>query len=401
MARGPATFLVSLAAFIAVGFTALATFNWIVDPYGITGALRIDRFNVEKPARFANGGRATRAYVLASEPFDVLLFGSSRTMVGLDPESVHFQGQRVFNAGVPGTNMFETARIIDFALARQAPSRIVIGLDFLMFSTARETSGDFALSGFAGLPRWQVYGRSLVSFNGLSDSITTVEANFAGARSGQLASGHVDRRIDMPESYNWRRTIERTLRGNFLTPPDTYGAYQYDPARVDALSGAVAQACARGIETDIFITPIHAWQLETIALLGLWDAFEQWERDLTIAVATHSCAHLWDFAGYSTITTEPVPADGVTTMSGYFETSHFFPWVGDAILARMAGEGTDGFGVALTPDGIETHLAALRAAREIYEAHHEEDMAALRELVAETEEEREARRQVFIGRPPN
>lgn len=394
----PSRFLISLAGLLLLGFAAMAAFNAVVDPYGMVGTRPTPGFNAEKPARFENGGRATRAFVLASEPFDVLLFGSSRTMVGLDPSSEAFADARVFNAGLAGTNMVETARVIEFALAHQEPERIVIGVDLLMFSSARETSGDFAQSGFAGVPQWQVLARSLVSYTALSDSLETVHANMEGERSPHLANGHVDRRIGLPIDYNVRRTIERTLRGNFLTPPETYGAFQYDPERIAALSDAVARACARGIDVDVFVTPIHAWQLETIALLGLWDVFEQWQRDLTRSIFPHDCAHLWDFAGYSSITTEPVASNGPATMRGYFETSHFLPWVGDAILTRMAGGGSEDFGVELSPANIEAHIAELRAARAAYEESHAEDLAALQRLIDETEEERNARRQLVTGR---
>lgn len=179
-----------------------------------------------------------------------------------------------------------------------------------------------------------------------------------------------------------------------MTRADTYGGMAYDAVRLEDLSTIAQLACERGIDIDVFITPIHAWQLEVIEIMGLQDDFENWKRGVVGALETHPCAELWDFTGYSDITTEPVPGDGQSAMVGYFETSHFTADVGDAVLQRMAGEGDAQFGVQLTPQLVEQHLAQLERRRVAYRAAHEDDMAVLRRMVEETMAEREANRQL-------
>lgn len=155
----PAKYLTIVALALVVMALVLVGLNWFANPYGITGTPNIEGVNAEKPRRFAHGGRVTRSFLLRSGRFDTVLLGSSRVMVGLDPESPAFDGASVFNAALPGTNIRETVQVTEYAVTTQQLDRIVLGIDFLMFSDAREHSGDFLESGFAGFPAWQAYGR--------------------------------------------------------------------------------------------------------------------------------------------------------------------------------------------------------------------------------------------------
>ena len=76
----------------------------------------------------------------------------------------------------------------------------------------------------------------------------------------------------------------------------------------------------------------------------------------------------WDFSGIDQYTAEPVPQPGDvdSLMQWYHESSHYHVDLGDRILDKIFDysspnrEPADDFGVALTPDNIETHLSMVR-----------------------------------------
>jgi hypothetical protein len=95
---------------------------------------------------------------------------------------------------------------------------------------------------------------------------------------------------------------------------------------------------------------------------------------------------LYDFAGYNSITTEPIPqASGRTEMANYWEPSHYRDRVGRMILARMFGGGAapEDFGVELAPAMLDGHLQALRSAREQYHREHPLETAWARAIARE------------------
>jgi hypothetical protein len=96
---------------------------------------------------------------------------------------------------------------------------------------------------------------------------------------------------------------------------------------------------------------------------------------------------LWDFSGYSSITTEPLPPPGSRReMNYYWDSSHFKQEVGDWVLDRLfhsqGGVPAD-FGVELTADNIDDVLARIRADRARYRRWHPADVAAIRAVVAD------------------
>ena len=138
----------------------------------------------------------------------------------------------------------------------------------------------------------------------------------------------------------------------------------------------------------LFITPSHARQWETLAAAGLWAEWEDWKRHLLdISLAAGDDMQLWDFSGYSQISTEPVPAEGSKTiMQGYTDSAHFTPAVGTQVLARLDGAATpEDFGVKLGIDNLEIHLSRLRHAHTLYRATHPADIDVIRAVAAEVD----------------
>jgi len=97
---------------------------------------------------------------------------------------------------------------------------------------------------------------------------------------------------------------------------------------------------------------------------------------------------LWDFSGYSSVTTEALPELGSRAEMGfYWDSSHFKDVVGDLVLDRLFGLShprrtvPPDFGVRLTPATIEPALARLRADQLAYRRNNPQDAAWIRSLV--------------------
>jgi hypothetical protein len=150
-----------------------------------------------------------------------------------------------------------------------------------------------------------------------------------------------------------------------------------------------------GVDLRIYTTPAHARNMEITVATGAWPAIETGKRKLVALLAEDAARHpgkqpfpFFDFADYSTITTETLPPiASKAEMRNYWDSSHFKESVGDLVLDRLFGVAAPGpgipedFGVKLDSSNIEDHLQAVRGRQEAYRATHIEDVMAIRKMV--------------------
>src|SRR4029453_1997886 len=98
-------------------------------------------------------------------------------------------------------------------------------------------------------------------------------------------------------------------------------------------------------------------ELELIRRRGVWDAFEQWKRDLLADAGPY-----WDFSGFNAVAQDE---------SLFADLMHLQPAAGHVILRQLLGRGCErcgpgaerirAAGVWVDAASIETHLAESRA----------------------------------------
>lgn len=396
---------------LLAGELGLAGFNLVVDPYGINHLATLPGLNVEKTQRLYGGGRIERSLRLWLEDYETIILGSSRAQVGLDPASRVLAPIRAYNASLAGTSMAELYNVGRFVLDHERPKRIIIGLDFIMFSDDRERgNGDFESSGLAGDPMPLVFARSLVGVPALLASLRTVRDNLNGLRALTQASGFSVSTGRRSSSYEHRPVFDAVLK-KLLTDSDTFGDYDYDTTRLAKLKALLVLFARAKIEVHLFVSPVHAWNAEAVDMVGLNPVLERWLRSLTEIVAEVNreatpayFINLWDFSDYNSITSEAVPgADGADDhMAGYWDVSHYKANVGDRVVARMLGPAAGpavippDFGKRLTPTTLEAVLGSRREGRSAYRQRHAADVANVAGLVATTEVARK-RAQEMVG----
>ena len=376
-----------VAAAALVAFVAAGGFVALVDPYGVTGLVKVSRINLEKTQRMDGGGRVERSLRLWLADHETLILGGARARVGLDPAGPMLAELKAYNAAMPAATMNEIYALGRFALAHERAKRVILALSFSMFEADRTTSGDFEGSGLDGHWMPTVYARSLLTPSAVFDALHTVYDNLQGRQAWDRADGF--HRMPVGPDYDYRKAFRDILAEEYLVRPWHYADFDYDPGRIRLLADLLRRFAAADVETHLFVSPVHARQLEAIAATGLYHVYERWLRDLTTAVAeanasiaTDQPITLWDFSGYNSVTTEDVPDPGDLErwMTWYWDSAHYTSWAGDLVLARMLG--TKGaaivppadFGVRLDRTTIDAALAAKRVARTVYASRHPEEV---------------------------
>lgn len=149
--------------------------------------------------------------------------------------------------------------------------------------------------------------------------------------------------------------------------PDT-GMSGFDPFRF-----MIRRAYEKGTDLRLFMTPLHSSVRQLFADIGLAERYEFWQKELVrindeeAARALRKPFPLWDFSDASSVTGEIVPErTDRTPMRWFWEFSHYRHAAGELVLDRVLGVDRSGplpadFGVRLTGDNINAHLAHSRA----------------------------------------
>jgi hypothetical protein len=128
---------------------------------------------------------------------------------------------------------------------------------------------------------------------------------------------------------------------------------------------------------------------------GLWPTYEAWKRDITGIVEEEGRRlgrpplPLWDFSGFNSVTSETIPAYGVTSpqMRYWWEPSHYQSLVGAMMLDRILGHVEFGrdvpgdFGVRLDSATIDGIIDQTRRGALAYAAAHPDEIGIVTEAV--------------------
>lgn len=361
---------------VSVGLVlgGVGTANVLADPSGVWAPLGLDAL---EPDRMAPS-RTTRGEQLRQGDWQVLLLGTSRILLGISPEDPAFGDRRVLNAGLKGTNLYELRHLLDYAMATNELEEVFLFLDFHAFSGALRTAGDFDASRLNPAKREVDYRlEKLFGMRSLRESIT-------------VAKRHWRDRPTAEDKNARRRQIFDAMLEDFATNPTLFGGFRGVASRVEILEDMLAANRAAGIRTTIVILPVHATFLETIRVTGLWDAFEQWKRDVVRTAresqeGTGASVPVWDFTDYDAFSTEAFDAtpEAIAPLRWFRDPSHINRDLGDRVLARIAGEAraTDEIGVRLDETDLDRHLARVRANRDRYATENPREVAWVESLV--------------------
>lgn len=377
----------------------VAGFNGLVDPYKLWHVLEIKGFNSDKTELMSHE-RIFKIVGVAHQPGSIAILGTSRSRSGLDSKHPALQ-LRGKNLAIGNQPYRETRLLFEHQLDRGLVKNFVIGLDFYVANSKLLYPADFDTENYAASRPWQL----LFSTSTFTDAFITVVKNNPLVSKGESSQAlGLDGDARIRKASNTRKSMAKNeryyLSDRYAPPPSCafhFLATQSDLSPLDEIRAIFKRAYSDHIALKLLISPSHARQWETLANAGLWNKWEAWKRQL-VAMNETEARHagqppfpLWDFSGYNSISTETVPPlnDTQTLMRWYFDSSHYTPAAGDLVLDRIfnfkSPERTvpEGFGVLLTAQSIEAHLARIRVDRVRYRQTHPEDVAEIETLASE------------------
>jgi hypothetical protein len=345
-----------------LGLTLLAllfilAFNRLIDPQSYFSSPKIEGLNLYKPE--IHSERA----ILHSKP-KVIILGSSRAEVGLDPLDPSWNQSSVFNLASGGTNIFDSYHYLKHANQHSKVETVYLMVDFFMFNDSRkpyfEQDYDFLDSIQLNEPFFNSKTiSSLISFQTLKDSFITL-SNQNPASSAQTKYGG---RFDItPSTYSKLKSVE----GSFFKVHYRNFSHQN---MLQGFEKIVDFAYLNNIELVIGISPMHSRLLEVVVVSDIWDEFEDWKKRLSKILDSQSKQHLkpnfllFDFADYNKFSTEEAPSKkNHREMRWFIESSHYNYKLGSLVIQRMSNKNieTTEFGNIIDVNNIDAHLRNVR-----------------------------------------
>lgn len=372
--------------------------NWLIDPYEIYDSPSIDIFNTHKPA-IAPNERIYKTLGLAEKKSEIIFLGTSRTDIGLDPKHPAFSGKKVLNLGI-SSQPYEESRLLFEKFSDNADlETVVIGVDFFAANTYLKAPANFTIDDYSAFRKLKL----ATTISTLKDSIKTALGRNEGDGNRWTKEG---RRIysDMPIVIGgnrefFHRNVKSYTANTYLPEPQCAFAFTDNSGStpLNNVRQILAKAYRENLDLRLFISPSHAWQWETVAAAGLWEQWEEWKRKLIelnegeAAKAGKPPFPLWDFTGYNSITNETIPPlnDVTVFMKNYYDASHYTPEIGNLVLDRVfdfhdpSRKIPNDFGVRISSENIENHLARIRKEQSAYRSSHPDDISEIEKLSEE------------------
>lgn len=405
------SFLRIVAQGTVLGLLLVLLINYLVNPYSIYNAPRFDGINNNKPLLFKYL-RLTKAYAVEHKKPNALIIGSSRAEHGLNPEHPALKQYNAFNLALTGASIYENLRYLQHANAINSLKKVVLAVDLFQFNAYRPSAADFTeqrlRADYQGNARKvSVFTdnlATLVSVDATVDSIKTLlqqdnndnvilangqvmqpDKNALIMRSGGRHEAALHSELNYISHLYFPRPFRKFA---FINADKSSNSFTY-------FNKILSYCHKHKIKLYLFISPVHARQLELIYSAGIWQQFEQWKRlmvrhnEEVAKQHQQSVFPLWDFSGFSSYTTEPVPklGDKVNMMRWYWESSHYRTELGNLVLDIVLDYNdpshsiADNFGVKITSKNIATHLRYIREGRKNYERKYSEETAEIRLLV--------------------
>ena len=301
-----------------------------------------------------------------------------------------------------GSTAYLLWRNYQHAKASGPVKKVLLMLDFYMFNVYREqhpTTGymstyeerlavtpEFKKNRGRPVRLFQDTLTSLISFEMLYESWNTVLAQSKIAKEELYKATLTPTGfwINDPPPRQTQRWLFRYVEKQYMTitwfpAPEKKFAMRRDDGSSNLvyLQMILDDAYREGIDLRMAFMPFHARLAEAMRAVDIWDDFEVWKKDVVQLIedeaikAGKPAYPVWDFTGYNTITTEPVPPvkDKTTRMRWHLDATHVTRATGDLmqnILLGTDGERYEDFGRKVDSSNIDYYIERTRRDRERY-----------------------------------
>lgn len=317
--------------------------NYCVDPVGIYG----NNIGNPRPAATSYLRLHKREAVKRLKP-DVVIIGTSRSDIGLDPKPEFFPGRRPYNMALSASLIHEQRLMLEFAQAVSPLKEAIIALDFIAFNARKLENKQFEpekLSPEALSPL-----RSFFDTYGTIVSLDTLIAANKHRRyvrrldrySYPQPNGH---KVNNGDVYDIAQNgVSHKFRLSPLSMAAMAEEFSFDYAdgtSVFQQLAAMLEFCrARNIKATLLLSPVHETHLRQLEGAGKGELVKEWKRRVAEVVRADGARHgvkpyaLWDFAYPNSLTREPVSEKG---MKWFWDSGHYKAALGDIVLAKVLG----------------------------------------------------------------
>src|SRR5262249_26923184 len=313
-------YLVTMALVWVIAAAAVACFNLLVDPIGISPIrIAIAGFNEGKPLRSDYDRIVKRHEVWRSQPVTIFM-GSSRIKQTIDPRIVtHPTFAPAYNAAMNGSADYgEIGSYLRYYLRADKKLRHVFIEAFAtsLLATPAGPTIQFELTNDIA-----DFASVFLSISGLSSAIQTVWLN---SRNPRLGSSSEDGFVPVALSSN--HLSVRNVFNFVLHNAVIRSTNRFDPRIAVAARAIIADCETHGVKCSFFLSPLHTDVLFSAYHLGLWPELEGLKRALADLAPTY------DFTRYNDIIDE---RSGPVVY--WPEAFHFAPALGDLMTKAMIG----------------------------------------------------------------
>lgn len=332
----------------------VSTANYMINPLGAYGSPVIKGLNDQFPAA-SSYARIYRSEAVKRLKPEVLITGTSRAMIGMDPQPEMFGGARVYNMGMSAATIAEQRRVVEFTHAVHPLKKIIMPLDFLSFNAFRPDRGADAID------RYNPKNLTpLKSFLYRYNTVPTLDTLLASFRHLRYMKQLERRSVYMPNGrlhqYDllWRFGINGVAKEFSRPNPDkdiagetfsVHYAGKNAGTTYHQFEAILDFARRNGIEVIVLLSPLHERYLAQFEQKGEVSLWLEWKKRIEDIVRANGLRYgadpypLWDFQYLNSITTEPVPPLGDTEsrMRWFHDDNHYSPATGDLVLRKILG----------------------------------------------------------------
>lgn len=393
-----------MSGIVLIMLVTIGGVNWHYDPYGIYHFPEKGLVSINKP-ELDSHLRLHKAYSVKTVKPDSILIGTSRVLVGMDPQNSTLPIGRWYNLGLPGASIYEVLRYIEHTNAVSPLKTIVMDVEYGSFDPYLHHKPDFEDARLV-VDRQENPNRAF-----LKDYLTTL-FSYDALKASLAQAANPKELLEPILNDGSRANIFRKIvrQGGHREPVDgisegllrTHYQRHLHPVNVRQKRADLYLAYAQilriahrdRINLVMFTPPIHAIILEVRKMSGLWQDFTSWREK--IVEINNSVARemrqppfpIWDFGGFNRYTEEAVPAKGeLREMNWYWEIAHFRKELGDIMFKIMftehnedAGQVRD-FGTRLDLNTVQFTNHRLDKEEKNYSLSHRDEISHLKEVL--------------------
>lgn len=330
---GARRFLRRFLATSALLACAVLALTRLVDPYGMLSPPG-PRASLCAPGIRVNDDRYLKPVMPRVHQPEEILLGSSRAVWGFSEQSfARRTGRRTANLALSSGSLDEIDRLARRAVADAPVRRVWIGLDF----------GAFALPG-AELPPlnpvWRVADPDATALRyglfdphamkagllALADPAGCADPPFSRLGFARNAGPYGTAASPTLPDARTRAALVRRWRTETQAPSPVEGE------RLGRLDALLSFLRSRGVEPMLFITPSHPVYHAMVAEAGLGARYRRWRAEIQATARRHGAILVLSDAPEFLRAAAP-PGCPAPALCLFFDSTHFRPLVGDAIVA--------------------------------------------------------------------